>query len=80
MIANPKTTEYVIIGHPSRINKITGITKFKVAWTEVKRAHNLKSLGLVIDEKLNGAELNWNSHFKLSKEKIGAGLSSLKQL
>ena len=43
--------------------------------TEIKKAHNVKSLGLLIDEKLN-----WNDRFKLLKGKVGAGLSSLKQL
>ena len=53
MSANPKKTEYMIVGHPSRIKKITDIAKFEMNGTEIKRAHNVKSLGLVIDEKLN---------------------------
>ena len=65
----------MIIGYPSRINKITDIAKLKMNGTEIKRAHNVKSLGLAINEKLN-----WNDHFKLLKGKVGAGLSSLKQL
>ena len=40
-----------------------------------KRAQNVKSLGIIIDEKLN-----WNDHFKLLKGKVAAGLSSLKKL
>ena len=36
MSVNPKKTEYMIIGHPSRINKITDITKFKMNGTEIK--------------------------------------------
>ena len=35
----------------------------------------MKSLGLMIEEKLN-----WNDHFKLLKGKVAAGLSSLKKL
>ena len=73
--ANDNKIEYMIIGHPSRINKITDIAKFKMNGTEIKRAHHVKYLGLVIDEKLN-----WDDHFKLLKGKVGAGLSSLKQL
>ena len=44
-------------------------------YKEIKRAHSLKSLGLIIDEKQN-----WNNHFKLLKGKIADGLLSLKQL
>ena len=43
--------------------------------TEIKRAHNVKSIGLVIDE-----ELNWNDDFNFLKGKVAAGLPSLKQL
>ena len=50
----------MIIGHPSRINKITEIAKFNMNGMEIKRAQNVKSLGIIIDEKLN-----WNDHFKL---------------
>ena len=74
MSVNPKKTEYMIIGHPSRINKIIEIAKFRMNGTEIKRAHNVKSLGIIIDEKLN-----WNDHFKLLKGKVAAGLSSLKK-
>ena len=75
MSSSPKKTEYMIIGHPSRINKITEIAKFKMIGTEIKRAQNVKSLGIIIDEKLN-----WNDHFKLVKGQVAAGLSSLKKL
>lgn len=75
MSANPKKTEYMIIGNSSRINKITDIAKFEMNGTEIKKTHNVKSLGLIIDEKLS-----WNDHFKLLKGKITAGLSSLKKL
>ena len=60
MSSSPKKTEYMIIGHPSRINKITEIAKFKMNGTEIKRTQNVKSLGIIINEILN-----WNDHFKL---------------
>ena len=65
----------MIIGHPGRISKITEITKFKMNGTEIKRAQNVKSLVIIIDEKLN-----WNDHFKLLTGKVAAGFSSLKKL
>ena len=74
MSANPMKTEYMIIGHPSRINEIIEIAKFKMNGTEIKRTQNVKSLGIIIDEKLN-----WNDHFKLLKGKVAAGLSSLEK-
>ena len=51
------------------------IFKFEMNGTEVKRVYNAKSLGLIIDEKLN-----WNDHFKLLKGKVAAAFSSLKKL
>ena len=74
MNANPKQTEYMFIGHPSRINKITDITNLKMNGREIKSTYNVKSLGLAIDEKLNR-----NDHSELLQRKVGAGLSSLKQ-
>ena len=65
----------MIIGHPRGISKITDIAKFKMNGTEIKRAHKVKSLGIIIDEKLNR-----NNHFMLLKGKLAAGLSSMKQL
>ena len=65
MSANPKKVEYMIIGHPSRINKVTEIAKFKMNGTEIKRVHNVKSLWIIIDEKLN-----WNDHFKILKARL----------
>ena len=53
MSENPKKMDYMIIGHPSRINKITEIAKFKMNGTEIKSAHNVKFLEIIIDEKLN---------------------------
>ena len=75
MSANPKKTEHMIIVHPSRINKITDITEFKMNGTEIKRAQHEKSLGIIIDEKLN-----WNDHVELLQGKVAAGLSPLKKL
>ena len=73
--ASPKKTEHMIIGHPSRINKITEITQFTMNGTEIKRAHNVKSLGIITEEKLN-----WNDHFELLQGKVAAGLSPLRKL
>ena len=56
--------------HPSRVNEITDISMSKM--TGIKRAYIVRPLWLVIEEKLN-----WNSHFKLLKGKVGADLSSL---
>ena len=40
MSANPKKTEFMIIGHLRRTNKITNIARFKMNGTEIKRAHS----------------------------------------
>ena len=75
MSANTKKTEYMIIGHPLRTNKITDLAKLETNGTEIKRAHKVKSLGLIFDEKRS-----WSDHFKLLKGKVAAGSSSMKQL
>ena len=75
MNANPKKNEFMVIGHPLMTNKITVLVKLEMNGPEIKRARKVKSLGLIVDEKLS-----WSDHFKLLKGKISAGLSSMKQL
>ena len=75
MTTNPKKTEYMITGHPCRINKIAEIAKFRMNWMGIKRAHNLKSLGIILNE-----ELNWNDHLKLLKGMVAAGLLFFEKL
>ena len=65
----------MITGHPRGTNRIINFAKFKMNGTEIKKEHNVESLGLVTDKKLN-----WNNHFKLLKRKVAAAWSSLKQL
>ena len=55
-------TEYMIIGHPLRTNKITDLAKLEMSGTEIERAHKIKSLGLIVDDKLS-----WSDHPKLLK-------------
>ena len=73
MITNLKKTEYMIIGHPLRTNKITDLAKLEMNGTEIKRAHKVESLGLIVDEKLS-----WNDCFMRLKGKVAAGLASIK--
>ena len=75
MSANPKNTEYMVIGDLLRTNKITDLAKLEMNGTEIKKAHKVKSLGLIVDEKLS-----WINHCKLLKRKVAAGLSPMKQL
>ena len=67
LTANPKKTEYTLIGHPRKVNKLDVSEPLMLNNAEIKRAKETKSLGL-----------NWEQHFKVVKGKIRGGLSSLK--
>ena len=51
--ANPKKTEYMIIGHPRKINKIEVHEPLRLNDSDIKRVTNIKSLGIIVDEGLN---------------------------
>ena len=75
LTANPKKTEYMLIDHPRKVNKLDVSEPLILNNSEIKRAKKTKSLGVIVDEGLN-----WEQHFKVVKGKVRGGLSSLKKL
>ena len=73
--ANPKKTEYMIIGHPRRTNKVEISEPLNLNDSEIKRVAKTKSLGVMVDEGLN-----WDDQFRKVKGKISGGLKSMKKL
>ena len=73
--ANPKKTEYMIIGHPRRINDVEVSEPLNLNDSEIKRVAKTKSLGVVVDEGLN-----WDNQLRKVKGKMGGGLRSLRKL
>ena len=57
--ANPEKSEYMIIGHPRKINKIEVHEPLKLNDSDIKRVTNTKSLEIVVDEGLN-----WELQYK----------------
>ena len=72
---NPKKTEYMIIGHPCKVNSLIVPTVLQLNGIDTKRVHKTKSLGVTIDECLK-----WDEQYKAVKKKICGGLASLKKL
>ena len=75
LTANPKKTEYMLIGHPRKVNKMDVSEPLILNNSEIKRVKQTKSLGLIVGEGFNP-----DQHFKVVKGKIHGGLSSLKKL
>ena len=73
--ANPKKTEYTIIGHPRKINKIEVHEPLRLNDSDIKRVTNTKSLGIIVDEGLN-----WERQYKTVHNKSRGGLQSLRKL
>ena len=73
--ANPKKTEYMIICHPWRTNKVEISEPLNLNDSEIKRVAKTKSLGVMVDEGLN-----WDDQFSKVKGKISGSLKSLKEL
>ena len=74
--ANPKKTEYMIIGHPRKINKIEVHEPLRLNDSDIKqRVTNTKSLGIIVDEGLN-----WKRQYKTVHNKSRGGLQSLRRL
>ena len=68
---NISKTEYMIIGSRHQLSKIIEDPKINIGGQNIKRVKSTKSLGVVIDEKLNS-----NEHFD-SKE-ASKGIDALK--
>ena len=73
--ANPKKTEFMVIGHQRRISEIDDLPQLKLNDSEIKRVEKAKSLGVIIDEGLK-----WKDQYKSLAGKLAGGLSSLKKL
>ena len=73
--ANPKKTEFMVIGHQRRINEIDDLTPLELNDSEIKRVEKTKSLGVIMDEGLK-----WKDQYKSLTGKLAGGLSSLKKL
>ena len=72
--SKPKKTEYMIIGHPQRINNVEVSEPLNLNNSEIKCVAKTKSLGVVLDEGLN-----WDNQLSKVKGKISCGLRSLKK-
>ena len=72
---NTNKTEYMVIGHKRRINHIQGEINVEINGEKIQRAHEVKYLGVTIDENLS-----WNKQYKKLKCKLKSGLSSLRKL
>ena len=73
--ANPKKTEFMVIGHQRRMNEIDDLLPLELNDSGIKRVEKTKSLGFIIDEGLK-----WKDQYKSLTGKLAAGLSSLKEL
>ena len=72
---NPKKTEFMVIGHPLKTKNLDLPEMLKLNNSDIKRVNKTKSLGVIVDEKLN-----WDEQFKRTKSKMSGGLAALKKL
>ena len=69
--ANPKKTEFMVIGHQRRINEIDDLPPLELNDSKIKCVEKTKSLGVIIDGK---------DQYKSLTGKLAGGLSPLKNL
>ena len=72
---NTAETEYMVVGHKRQTNHIPGPLEVNVNGQPIKRAQQVKYLGIMVDENLT-----WNEQYKSLKGKIQNALSSLWKL
>ena len=72
---NPKKTEFMVIGHPLKTKNLDLPEVLKLDNSDIKRVEKVKSLGVIVDEKLN-----WEEQFQRTKGKMSGGLAALKKL
>ena len=72
---NPKKTEFMVIGHPLKTKNLDLPEVLKLDNSDIKRVEKVKSLGVIVDEKLN-----WEEQFQRTKGKMSRGLAALKKL
>ena len=72
---NPAKTEYMIIGHSRKLNKLDISNPLTINGTDIKRVTKTKSLGVVVDESLS-----WHEQYKIVKGAIYGDFRHLKKL
>ncbi len=72
---NPTKTEFMVIGHPLKIRNLDLPEVLKLNNSDIKRVGKAKSLGVIVDEKLN-----WDKHFQRAKSKMSGGIAALKKV
>ena len=65
----------MVIGHPCMVNKVEISGPLNLNDSEIKRVAKTKSLGVIVEERLN-----WDDQFNKVKGKVSCGLKSLKRL
>ena len=72
LTSNPQKTEYMVIGRPRMVNKGEISKPLNLNDSEIKRVAKTKSLGAIVDERLN-----WDDQFNKVKGKVSCRLKSL---
>ena len=72
---NMTKTEFMLIGSRQRLNTLTASPTIRMNNTQVSQVTATKSLGVIIDDKLD-----WRSHIKKLTKKIASGFGALKRI
>ena len=68
-------TEFMLIGSRQRLNTPSASPTIRMNNTQVSQVRATKSLGVIIDDKLD-----WHSHIEKSTKKIASGIGDLKRI
>ena len=70
-------TEFMLIGSGQKLNSLSVLPDLEINGTQLNRVDftNLKSLGVLIDEKLT-----WSNHINAISKKISSGTGSIKRI
>ena len=72
---NMTKTEFMLIGSRQRLNTLTASPTIRMTNTQVSQVTATKSLGVIIDDKLD-----WHSHIEKLTKKIASGIGALKRI
>ncbi|PFX19180.1 putative RNA-directed DNA polymerase from transposon X-element [Stylophora pistillata] len=72
---NMTKTEFMLIGSRQRLNTLTASPTIRMNNTQVSQVTATKSLGVIID-----AKLDWYSHIEKLTKKIASGIGALKRI
>ena len=75
LTTNPNKTELMVIGHPPKTKYLDLPEVLKLNNSDKKRVDRTKSLGVIVNEKLN-----WEEQLKRTEDKMSGGLVALKKL